>query len=153
MEDTIINPSPRSSNPHSRATCKIPAGSGFGGRKSRVTIGAKVLSGRNVCRRCVTGPLALSRLQSLHPSQKCRLDGFLGTHSKFRVQRAILTPRRSRWSISSVRPGCGSWDSMAVDSMARMVAWAEGCWEEGRESMCERMSTDGWMERADLSRG
>lgn len=34
--------------------------------------------------------------------------------------------------------------------MARMVAWAEGCWEEGRESMCERISTEGAMERADL---
>lgn len=39
---------------------------------------------------------------------------------------------------------------MAVDSMARMVAWAEGCWEGGRESMCVRMSIEGAMERADL---
>jgi len=34
--------------------------------------------------------------------------------------------------------------------MARMVAWAGGCWGEGRESMCVRMSTEGAMERADL---
>jgi len=31
-----------------------------------------------------------------------------------------------------------------------MVAWAEGWWGEGRESMWVRMSTEGAMERADL---
>lgn len=40
--------------------CKIPAGSGLGGRKSRVTIGANVLPGRNSWRRCITGPLEKS---------------------------------------------------------------------------------------------
>ena len=54
---TMIRLSPLSSNCQALAICKIPAGSGFGGRKSLVTMGAKVFRGRNVCRRCVTGPL------------------------------------------------------------------------------------------------
>ena len=54
---TMISPAPLSSKSHALAMCKIPAGSGFGGWKSRVMIGAKVLPGRWVERRCVTGPL------------------------------------------------------------------------------------------------
>ena len=49
--------SPPSSKFQASAMCRIPAGSGFGGRKLRVTIGAKVLPGRNVWRRCITEPL------------------------------------------------------------------------------------------------
>lgn len=54
---TIINPFPPSSNPHALAICNIPSGLGFGGRKSRVTIGANVLPGKKFWRRCITGPL------------------------------------------------------------------------------------------------
>ena len=57
VRHTMIKPSPPSSSSHALAMCKIPAGSGFGGLNSLVTIGAKVLPGRNVCKRCVTGPL------------------------------------------------------------------------------------------------
>ena len=60
----MIKLSPRSSRPHSLAMCKIPAGSGFGGRNSRVTIGAKVFPGRKVWRRWFTGPLNLRGQQT-----------------------------------------------------------------------------------------
>lgn len=50
-----------------------------------------------------------------------------GSHSKFRVQSPIRTFLRSRYSISSKSPGCGSWASMAVDSMLRIVANASDC--------------------------
>jgi hypothetical protein len=42
---------------HDFAMCKIPAGEGFGGRKSRVTIGWKLCAGRKVVRRWETGVL------------------------------------------------------------------------------------------------
>ena len=46
--------------------CNIPAGSGFGGLNSLVTMGANVLPGRNFCSKCITGPLETSqRLISL----------------------------------------------------------------------------------------
>ena len=54
---TIIKPSPPSSNSHALAICRIPAGSGFGGLNSRVTMGANVFPGRKVCSKCITGPL------------------------------------------------------------------------------------------------
>ena len=53
----MIKLSPRSSRPQDDAICKIPAGSGFGGLKARVMIGANVCAGRNLLRRCVTGIL------------------------------------------------------------------------------------------------
>ena len=57
IKHTIIKPSPPSSNSHALAICRIPAGSGFGGLNSRVTMGANVFPGRKVCSKCITGPL------------------------------------------------------------------------------------------------
>lgn len=47
------------STPHASAMCSMPAGEGLGGRKSRVTMGAKaeMWEGRCVWRRCSTGVL------------------------------------------------------------------------------------------------
>lgn len=58
---TIISPSPPSSRPHAEEICRMPAGCGFGGRNSLVMIGWKLCCGRNVFRRCVTGPLNSQR--------------------------------------------------------------------------------------------
>lgn len=57
VRHTIIKPSPPSSSSHALAICNIPAGFGFGGLNSRVTMGANVFPGRKVCSKCVTGPL------------------------------------------------------------------------------------------------
>ena len=57
----MIKPSAPSSKPHAFAMCKIPAGCGFGGRKSRVMMGEKVWVGRKVVRRWVTGRLWFAR--------------------------------------------------------------------------------------------
>lgn len=56
-EDTIIRLFPPSSNPHVDAICKIPAGCGFGGRNSLVTMGPNSCPPRKVDRRWVTGVL------------------------------------------------------------------------------------------------
>ena len=51
------------STPHALAMCRIPAGEGFGGRNSRVTMGwkAEMWEGRWVLRRWVTGVLFVVR--------------------------------------------------------------------------------------------
>ncbi len=81
---TIMSPLPRfsSSIPHERAICNMPAGSGFGGRNSRVMIGWKVLPSRNVVRRWLTGVLdktshqpslgCWKRVRNLTQSSVCR---------------------------------------------------------------------------------
>lgn len=43
------------------------------------------------------------------------------THLKFRVHKPIRSPLFSRYVIRVLRPGCASWSSMALDSIARMV--------------------------------
>ena len=50
--------------------CRIPAGSGFGGRKARVIIGEKVVFGRNLVRRWFTGMLEFSNIDLVN---KCCL--------------------------------------------------------------------------------
>ena len=71
-------------------------------------------------------------------------------YSKFLVHKPMRTPLLSRYSISSTRPGCGSCDNMASDSIARILAWAADCWGSGREWMWSKMSVLGEMERAAL---
>lgn len=72
------------------------------------------------------------------------------TYSKFLVQIPILTPFLSRYPISSSSPGCGSWCSMAADSIARMAAYAASCSSVGRDEICPRISVFAEMPRADL---
>ena len=119
VRHTIINPSPPSSNSHVLAICRMPAGSGFGGLNSLVTMGANVLPGRNVCSRCITGPLV-----TILALKSSRGRVSKASYSKFRVHNPIRTPLLSRYAISSCKPGCGSCSTIAAVSMARMAAWA-----------------------------
>lgn len=58
---------PKKTPPTESHSRKIPLGSGFGGRNSLVTMGAKIFPGKNVSSRCVTGPL--QPIPSAHPTQ------------------------------------------------------------------------------------
>lgn len=101
-----------------------PAGSGFGGVKLRVTIGAKSIPRKNLLRRCVTG------------------------WSKFRVQIPLCMFRVCRYCISGRRPGCGCCEDMASRSMALMAESAEVREvASGSEAMWLRMSVVVGMER------
>ena len=112
---------PLVSTPHAWAMCRIPAGEGFGGRKSRVTMGwnAEMCEGRCVVRRCVTGVLyqSLARKHkhtymleirhssiSLSSQKTTNNNNYSSTYSKFLVQIPLFTPCLSRNSISVTRP-------------------------------------------------
>ena len=123
---TMIKLCALSAKPQASAMCKIPAGSGLGGRNCLVTMGEKIFPGRNFCSRCITGPLcdtcvsdfrAISSSLSFAFANKLRLPRNTllraeasrhETHSKFLVHSAILTALFSKYSMSSVSPGCGS---------------------------------------------
>ena len=120
LSPTMINRAPPSSRFHDLAMCRIPAGSGFGGRNSRVMIGLKCAVGRKVVRRCSTGALkGLGKYGSL--IGKVRGDQEL-SYSKFLVQIAFFTFLDSRYAIKATKPGWAFWLTIACRSIDLMIS-------------------------------